>query len=220
MPSNRWNPFRKSEESDGEAPDATKDQNALLDAFAAKIDERLKPLDDKISAVQSEWNAIKEEASKPPAEAPNNNQELTPEQRDANEKRALLMMNAQTNARLTERDCLDTVPEHWRHLIPDLKKIFAETPINVKLQANYAQVCANAVDVLIGRAARAGGVRTDGARFYIEDSAARTGGDESPLNDFPAWQSDDRTETASETLRKMGIDEKKFAKDLRDGRLQ
>jgi hypothetical protein len=220
---NRWNPFRQADaKAEGETPAAgTNDQSALLDAFAAKIDERLKPLSEALTALQGEWNGIKEEASKQPETPPNTNVETTPEQRDANEKRALLLMNAQTNARLTERECLDSVPAHWEHLKPELRKVFAETNIQLKLQQNYPQYCQNAVDVLIGRAARAGGVRTDTAgRFYIEESAAKTGGEESPLNEFPTWQSDDRTETASQTLRKLGINEEEFAKNLKEGRLQ
>lgn len=193
------------------------DQSALLDAFAAKIEEKFKPLADTVSELKAEWSAIKEEAVKPPVTP---SDELTAEQKQAQNNQALLAMNVQTRAMIIEQNCLNALSGDWAHLKPQLLEMFAKTAIEVKANPRYEAMCIDAIDMLVGREAKKGGLRRDNSgRFFLEDASAKTGGKDSPLNDFPVWQSDDRTETASQTLRKLGIDEEKFAADAREGRL-
>ena len=206
--------FKKKEDGTPEEPS----QDALLDAFAAKIEERLKPFQDELRKVSDWQNRVEQEVLKqaPPAQTPPS----TPEEQNASEKRALLQINIETRAMVHEERCLNSLGE-WDHLKPELVKIFADTPLATKAQPNYPAICQSAVDVLVGREARKGGLRRDNSgKFFIEAATSKTGGEESPLNEIPAWSSDDRTETVSDTLNKMGIDEKEFASNLKSGRLQ
>lgn len=212
-----WPKFGKSDDKNEDQSKAEAD--ALVERFAALIDEKNKPLNDTITALKSKWDAIEAEATKetPPARDPAT---IPEEEKAANREKALFALTVQANARITESECISTISSQWSHLIPELKRMFAETDINLKARPDYAQRCENCVNVLIGQAARKGGVRSDGSgKFYIEDSASKTGGEDSPLNDIPTWQGDDRVESASDTLRKLKIDPKKFSEDFKNGRL-
>jgi hypothetical protein len=213
-----WPKFGKSDDKSEDQSKAESD--ALVDRFAALVEEKNKPLNDAVSKLQSRWDAIESEAAKGNEPPPPDPASITPEQRNENEKRAIFALTVQANARMTEAECIQGISSQWSHLIPELKRMFAETDINLKARPDYVQRCENCVNVLIGQAARKGGVRSDGSgKFYIEDSASKTGGEDSPLNDLPAWQSDDRVESASETLAKLKIDPKKFSEDFKNGRL-
>jgi hypothetical protein len=215
----KWNPFGKKEGGE-EGEQDTKEVDALLDKFSAKMEEKFKPHFDTVTELKKKWDAIEAEATKPPEEVRKPESEMTDDEKRNSREQALFALNVSTNARITESDCVQSVPEHWKEIVPDLRRMFAETPINIKAQNDYAQRCQNCVTVLIGRLAMSGGLRRDGNnKFYIEDAAGKTGGDDSPLNDFPVWQdpASGRTETASETLKKMGIDPVKFAESHKNG---
>jgi hypothetical protein len=211
-----WPKFGKQDPTD----DEKKEVDALLDRFAAKLEETVKPIRESVTTLKTKWDAIEAEATKETPPPPKPESEMSDDEKRNSREQALLALSVQTNARLTESECVQSVPEYWKEIIPDLRRMFAETPINVKAQTDYAQRCQNCVTVLIGRLAMSGGVRKDSSgKFYIEDAAAKTGGDDSPLNDFPTWQdpASGRTETASETLKKMGIDPVKFAESHKNG---
>lgn len=210
----------------GKSDDKTEDQSkaeadALVERFAAVIDEKIKPFGETVNTLKAKWDSIEEEARKSNEPPPKDPATLTPEEKTASREQALFALTVQANARITEAECVATLSDQWAHLIPEFKRMAAETNINVKASPNYAKLCNDAIDTLIGRAARSGGVRADASgKFYIEDAASKTGGDESPLHDIPTWQGDDRVETVTDTLAKLKIDPKKFAEDLKSGRLQ
>jgi hypothetical protein len=212
----KW--FSKDPDEKKEQP--PDDQSKLLDAFAAKFEEVVKPLRESVTALQTEWNAIKEEAGKTTETSTTSTTELSAEEKQNQNNRALLEMNIQTRAMIIERDCLNALSGDWAHLKPQLTEMFAKTSSATKAMPNYGALCHDAVHMLIGREAAKGGLRRDNSgRFFLEDANAKTGGEDSPLNQFEAWQSDDRTETAGQTLSKLGIDPERFASDLREGRL-
>jgi hypothetical protein len=173
-----------------------------------------------VNSLKSEWETIKQEAVKSNEPPPRDPATIPEEEKTANRERALFAMTVQANARITEAECIQALSGQWSHLIPEFKQMAASTSIDVKASPNYAKMCNDAIDQLIGRAARQAGVRTDSnGKFFIEDAASKTGGEDSPLNDIPAWSGDDRVETPSETLAKLKIDPKKFAEDYKAGRL-
>lgn len=210
-------------EKEGESkPPSSDDQSALLDAFAAKMNETLetaiKPLRETVTNLQSDWESIKNEAEK---STPEHKEELTDEQKRQQADRANFLFNMQTRAMLVENNLLNSLSADWSHLKPRLTEMFSKTAPEIKASPAYEQMCQNAVRQLVGEEALKGGLRrTSEGRFFLEDAHAKTGGEDSPLNDFPVWQSDDRTETASDTLTKLGINPEEFAKDLKSGRLQ
>ena len=213
-----WPKFGKSDEK---PPEQSKSEaDALVERFAAVIDEKIKPFGETVNSLKTKWDAIEAEAAKGNDPPPRDPATITDEEKAANREKALFALSVQSNARVTEMECLQGVSAQWAHLIPQLKQMFAETDINLKARPDYAQRCENCVNVLIGRAARQGGVRSDASgKFFIEESASKTGGEDSPISELPAWQSDDRVETASDTLAKLKIDPKKFSEDYKNGRL-
>ena len=213
-----WPKFGKSEEKPPEGQ-SNSEADELIEKFSAAVDAKLKPLADSFNTLQTEWSAIKQAAEKQDEPPPKPDSELTPEQIALRDRNNLLALSVATNARITESECIQGISGQWSNLIPQIRDIFARTPIQRKAQADYPEYCANVVDMTVGKAARAAGLRSDGKTFFIEDSASKSGGEESPLNQFPTWHGDDRTETASETLAKLKIDPKKFAEDLAAGRL-
>ena len=219
----KWNPFTKTSDSD-KVDDKTQsktDQDALVERMNAAFAEHMKPLRDEFTTLKNDWESIKAAATKeePP---PNNEGELTPEQKNERDKRSLLALNIATNARLTEGECIQGISDQWKHLIPEIRTLFNRTPIERKAQPDYPEYCNNIVDMLIGKAARSAGLRYNGDNktFFIEDAASKTGGEQSPLAD-PAlsWQDpvSGKTESASETLRKLGIKPEDFVKSMNDG---
>lgn len=213
--------FKKDEKQDPPKDDNKNDQSALLDAFAAKLDEKLKPFEERIQKV-SDWQENLENSLKDQAPPPDNKDgELTPEQKLARDMNNIRNESTLTRAMLIERNVLDAIGSDWAYLKPDLVKIFATTSIQAKSAPNYADMCQNAVTVLIGREVLKGGsVRRDShGKFFIEESISSSADRDNPIHDLPTWQSDDRTETAAETLRKLKIDPEKFAEDYKSGRL-
>jgi hypothetical protein len=214
----RWNPFTKTEEK---PPDQSKSEaDELVERFSAVIEEKIKPFSDTVTALKSKWDDIEKEALKGNEPPPRDPATITDEEKRESRERANFALGVISNARITEMECIQSLQGQWEHLIPEFKRMCAETSVDVKARPDYAKLCQNGVDQLIGRAARQAGVRTDASgKFFIEDSASKTGGEDSPLNDIPAWQGDDRVESASDTLAKLKIDPKKFSEDFKNGRL-
>jgi hypothetical protein len=209
---------------------ATTDQSkseadALIERLGTVIEDRIKaavtPLTEKVEAVSNWQKKIEEEVSKPPATT-EADKDVTPEQKDLNEKRALLAMNIQTNARFTETECLNQLRGQWDHLIPKVQEWFKATAIEVKAKPDYAAYCERVVNMAIGEDARKAGLRYNktSGRFLIEDSAGSKDHDGNPmLSGDLDWVDphSGKVETADQTLRKMGIDPKKFAEEMKGG---
>src|SRR5215475_1507602 len=119
-----WKPFQKSKEKNEPPADNKDDQTALLDAFAARMDEKLQPLRDTVTALQGEWASIKSEAEKAAEPPPT---ELSDEQKRQNQDRANFLFNMQTRAMLVEQNLLNALSSDWSYLKPRLVEMFSKT---------------------------------------------------------------------------------------------
>ena len=219
-------------------PDATKtpeeqskaDMDALVDRFSAAVDERVKPLRETVEKLQTDWDTIKTEASKPPAtdrtprNADGTPRDLTDDEKRNNATLAGVQLSVQTNARLTEREVIDELQDDWKHLIPEIRGIFASTPIEQKARTDYAQYCRNCVDLVIAREARKSGLRfnRENQTFFLEDKSTSATREDGVLSDPSlAWRQETpngvRVMSAQEQLEKLGIDPAKFAESVKKG---
>lgn len=209
--------FKKTPEGSDEQSKAEMD--AMFERFGAMVDERMKPLNEKVSALSTDWETVKTEATKvtPPDTRPRdengNLRELTADEKQRNLNSALVQQNVQTAARLTERDVLDSLPSDWKHLIPEIRALFAQTDIGRKAQPDYAEYCQNCADLVIAREAKKAGLRfnQESKEFFLEDKSAGGSTPDSILNDPSlAWNNNGKVMSAREQLDKLGIDPKKF----------
>jgi len=221
-----WSPFKKKEDDPPKGDDQSKaEMDELVTKLGASFDERIKPLKEGFEALKSEWDGIKAAAEK--ETPPNNNggggtEELTDEQKAQRDRKALLVLAVQTNARITEGEVLSEISAQWAHLIPEIKGYFASTPVERKAQPDYAEFCRNIKDMVVGKAAQKAGLRFDGKsqRFFLEDASAKIGGAESPLNDPDlSWTDPNtlKTISASETLARLGIKPEEFVENQKKG---
>jgi hypothetical protein len=223
---------------DKHKPDATKtpeeqskaEMDELVNRFSAAVDERVKPLRETVEKLQTDWDTIKTEATKPPAadatprNADGTPRELTPEEKQRNTQQATLGVAILTNARLTEREVLDELSSDWTHLIPEIRGIFANTPMEQKGRGDYSQYCRNCVDLVIAREARKSGLRynRENQTFFLEDKSTSATREDSVLSDPAlAWRQETpngvRVMSAQEQLEKLGIDPAKFAESVKKG---
>src|SRR6266481_2431846 len=112
----------------GKSDDKTEDQSkaeadALIERFAAVVDERIKTFGETVNTLKTKWDAIEAEAAKGNEPPPVKEEDLTAEQKQANRERALFGMTVQANARITEAECIAALSGQWSHLIPDFKKM-------------------------------------------------------------------------------------------------
>jgi hypothetical protein len=206
-------------------PDGTSDDQskAEMDAMFAKfgeiIDERLKPVNESVSGLKTEWETIKAEATRTPeVDRTPRNPDGTPRDLTAEEKRAALdnalaTQNVQNAARFIERDVLDAMPADYADLKPTIREMFKNTPVTRKVQADYAEYCENCVDLAIAKEARKNGLRRNSQtkEFFLEDKSNGSNEPDSILNDPSlAWNNNGRMVMPRETLEKLGIDPKKF----------
>jgi hypothetical protein len=210
--------FKKA--ADGSTEDQSKaEMDAYFDRFNAAVEERVAPLKTAVETMQAKWNAIEAEATRPaavdtrPRDENGNVRDLTPEEKQRNLNVALAQQNVNTAARLTERDVLDALPSDWKHLVPEIRALFAQTDISRKAQPDYAEYCQNCADLVIAREAKKAGLRFNqqSKEFFLEDKSGGSTGEESILNDPSlSWNNNGKVMSAREQLDKLGIDPKKF----------
>ena len=220
----------------GNAEEKTEEQSkaemdALVERLGTSLEERIaKPIREELTALKTDWETIKTEASKPPVvdNRPKNPdgtpRELTDDEKRNNATLAGVQLSVQTNARLTEREVIDELQDDWKHLIPEIRGIFASAPIEQKARTDYAQYCRNCVDLVIAREARKSGLRynRENQTFFLEDKSTSSTREDGVLSD-PAlsWRQETangvRVVTPEETLRKLGIDPAKFEESVRKG---
>jgi hypothetical protein len=220
--------------SDGKTPEeqSKAEVDALVERLGASIDERLKPLREEITGLKTDWESIKAEAAKPPAgdgqpkNADGTPREPTEEEKARNTSQATIALAVATNARLTEREVLDELPADWSHLTPDIRALFANTPIQRKAQPDYVDYCRNCADLVIAKAARKAGLRYDQGNksFFLEDkSAVSTSGEESPLSDPALTWNQTKPDggvkrwSPAEQLAALGIKPEEFAESIKKG---
>lgn len=215
---------KKAADGTNDGTQSKTEADLLVERLGATIDEKLKPMRDEFTALKTDWDSLKadatratnEDATRAAREAEGN---LTPEEKMANENKRLLMVSLLTNARITELQVVDEVKGQWPGLVPKIKDLLETIPMDDKVKADYGQRCRNAVKLVIGDEAIKGGLRqnSDTKKFFlIDDAAASSGGDDSPFSDPDLTWVDPRNPnkapmTAAEQLRKLHIDPKEFA---------
>ena len=219
----------RHKQADGKSDEQSKaEMDQLVErlgaSFEEKLNARLEPLTTTVTALKTDWESIKTEATKTdttPRNADGTPRELTDDEKRNNREAATVGLVVQANARLTERDVLDEIPSGWKHIVPDVRKMFADTPIQRKAQPDYAEYCRNIVTLVIGNAARKAGLSTsdNGGSFFLEDKSGSSTEQGGVLSDPSlAWRKNDgSTESASETLRKLGIAPKDFEESVKRG---
>lgn len=214
-------------EKNNEPPPAT-EQDKLLEKFSVLVTEALKPIAEKVEAQATEvktlatkFTALETEAGKEAeAEAERRRLEaegqLTPEQRADRDKQNLFAQTVLTNARITENECVAEFEKEFPKLVPEFRQMCANTDWKIKALPNYKQQCMSAIDALIGREARKGGLRyqKQTEKFVIEDGGSRNSGEGDALISGDYDWTDDRsgkTLTATQQLAKIGLTPKDFA---------
>lgn len=220
-----WGLGKKKEEGADDAAKAAEkaEREEMLNAFAAKFEEIVKPVRDSVADMQAKWAKVESAATTPPDENHDvNGNELTDEQKRAARDRALVGGIVATNARLTEAEVIGEVAAKWSGFLPKIKEYFAACPLERKGQADYVGYCRNIVKMVIGDAALAGGLSYDGnqKRFFLEDSAATTGENADVFTSDLNWSDKNgKTVSATDQLARLGIDPKEFADSVKEGRL-
>jgi len=226
-----WFDKHKPAEGKNAAEQSEAEMNALVERLGTSLEERIgKPLRDDLTALKTEWETIKAEATRPPAPTGPTNadgtpRELTDEEKNRQRGDATVALAVATNARLTEREVLDALPADFDDLIPEIRAHFNNTPIQRKAQPDYADYCRNCADVVIAKAARKAGLRSSdgGKTFFLEDKSTSTSREDGVLSD-PAlvWnqtKADGSVKAWSpeEQLRKLDIDPAKFSESVKKG---
>ena len=178
--------------------------------FSGKLEESLKPIREKVEMFESSLRAPakKPEEQKEPADP------ITEPDRWKQENLLpLAMQNILLRAEVIEQRILDRVEPNWQHLIPEVKKYLQGTPPERKAQQDYSEYVQNCVDLAIGRAAKAAGVKYNSKdqRFFIEDGGTGTSGNENSFSDDVSWiDRRGRRMSGEEQLARLGIDPKEF----------
>ena len=221
--------FWNKKAPDGETPEQLKareekEEQDFLGKIGLAVEARMKPLSDKVTALDDRWKKLEEAANEPPPNTDDSN--LTDDEkrrmREEAEKKVLFAQGIANNARWTEQEAIDTLGEEYRELIPKIKERFLATPVERKAQKDYGQYCLNVINLTIGEAARAGGLRYDGAnkRFFLEDTS---GGSEGEHHEFlgadVTWQdpASGKVMSGRQQLERLGITPEDFAKSVKAG---
>jgi hypothetical protein len=222
-----WPKFGGKDKEEDKPPESKTDIDALVERLGASIDERIKPLRDDFNSLKTDWETIKAEASKPTARTNEDGSPVQPteEERAKNERRAAIGIAIQANARMTESEVLAELGEQWGHLAPTLRDYFAQTPLDRKALPDYPQYCRNVLNMEIGKAARAAGLRYDGQNksFFLEDKSTSATREEGPLSDPSLiWhqQKPDgtvKTWSVADQLAVLKIDPKELAENMKKG---
>jgi hypothetical protein len=216
--------FKKTPEGNDDQSKAEMD--AMFAKFGEIIDERLKPVNESVSGLKTEWETIKAEVTKTvePDRTPRNPdgtpRELTAEEKRAALDTALATGNIQNAARFIERDVLDAMPADFADLKPAIREMFRNTEVSRKIKPDYAEYCENCVDLAIAREARKSGLRRNSQtkEFFLEDKSGGSNEPDSILNNRELnWENNGRVLTAHDQLRKLGIDPKKFEESHKNG---
>ena len=197
----------------------------LLDKFAAKFKEEITaaitPINERVNTLASKWDKMEEEAKNQLSEETRRAEESTltddekKERASRSREQALFELSVQANARVTEAEVIGSIADKYPKLISELREMFSKTPAQTKAQPNYAQLCYNVVDMLVGREARKQGLGYDrnNEKFFISDATGKGDQTNSALDSDEfnyVSPNGKRRETGRETLVKLGIDPKEF----------
>lgn len=179
--------------------------------FSSKLEEAIKPIRERVESFEANLRAPRQKED--PAEPADPT--LDPERWKAENLGPLALQNVLLAARLTENEVLARVEPGWQHLIPEIKKYLEATPPVRKAEKDYPDYVQNCVDLAIGRAAKAAGVKYNSKdqRVFIESGSNGTNGIESVFSDDMYWvDRRGRRMSGEEQLSRLGIDPKEFSK--------
>jgi hypothetical protein len=197
----------------------------LSASFSAQLEEKLTPIRTEVTGIKTKWENLEKVATAAADDGKNpDGSELTDDQKRQINERKLLGISIATNARITEMEILGEVSSQGLgEFLPRIREYFQNTTLERKGQADYATYCRNIVDMVLGAAARNGGLRFDGQnkRFFLEDAGGKNNdgqGFEFLAPDM-SW-TDPKTGkvlTGRQQLEKLGIKPEDFAKSVKDG---
>jgi hypothetical protein len=223
-----WNPFNKKAADGTPKPDEQSKSEVdqlverLTTSLDAKLDERLKPVTQRVETLATEWNGIKEAANKPEPEKREPADITTDPERWKQEALGPLQVQVVlANARITEKEVLDSLGQRWKHLLPQVQAMLDGTPWQRKALPDYKDYVKNVLDVAIGKAARENGLRYDdqNQKFFLEDANSKTEQGDEIFDASTTWidPRSGRTLTAAQQLAKLGIDPKEYAESVKKG---
>jgi hypothetical protein len=225
-----WNKNRDGGGTGG-GGSAAEEEKKEMDAFIekigvsleAKLEEKLKPVREKVEGIEKKWTTLEESAATEEAKGKEIDETtLTEEQKRQLNERKLLALSIATNARITEGEVLAECNSRFPEFVPKVREYFANTPLERKGAADYATYCRNIVKMVVGDAALAGGLRydTNSKSFFLEDASASKGteGMEFLAPDM-TWTDpiSGKTLTGRQQLAKLGIAPEDFAKSVKEG---
>jgi hypothetical protein len=203
-----------------------KEQNDFISALMGKFEEKIKPLNDKVSAWDDRWKKLEDAAAGSVNDDSSNDANLSDDEKqrmnEEVERRKLLAISIATNARITENEVLADVKEKFPELAEKVKEFLVNTPLERKGQQDYQQYCRNVVSMVVGQAAMTGGLQYNPAtkQFFLENASAGSRGEQLEfLAPDMAWTdpSSGRTLTGRQQLEKLGIAPEDFAKSVKNG---
>ena len=226
-------PFWAKKAPEGESDEQRKareegEQNAFISSLMTKFEEKIKPLSDKVGEWDNRWKTLEEaaKAGDPNIDGNQDDPDLSEDDkrkmREETEKRMLFAQGIANNARWVEQEALSTLGDEYRELIPKIKERFLQTPVERKGTQDYPQYCLNVINMCIGEAARAGGLRYDGAnkRFFLEDASAGDRGERHDFLDADMTWTDPKSGkvlTGRDQLARLGITPEEFQKSIDKG---
>jgi hypothetical protein len=146
------------------ANDPPKNPEFSAEQMLAKMGELLAPLNTRLQAI--------EERTKP-AEPPREPSQLLDNPDGwANEKIGpVAVATVNVNARFTISECMQELRDAgYGDLVPDIKRMCENAPLNVKAGNEFAEYCRNCANMVIGQEARKGGLKRKGSSFILEDA--------------------------------------------------
>ena len=159
------------------------ERDEFISSLRTSFEETLKPIREDIDALKtsSTRTVPPERKQDPPPDIPS-----VLDNEDAAFGARLGPIAAQTvmlNARMTETEVLsDISAKGWGHLVPQIREVLEkQTPLQTKAGQGYRGYVENVADMLIGKEAKAKGLKFDGNKqtFFLEDAS---GGNNTPAN--------------------------------------
>jgi hypothetical protein len=208
--------FNKTGEATKEPEQDKAAIDSLVERLGASIEEKMKPMRESVSKLETRWNELEQAAAAPPPPEKKDPADpaVEPDRWKQENLTPLAIGQILTNARITESEVINEIAGTWPEQLPEIKDYFSKADIAIKAKADYGAWCRNVVKVVIGGAAMKSGLRYDGQgkRFFLETNSgagAATPGFSADMN----WvKPNGKVVTGEETLRGLGIDPEEFRK--------
>lgn len=218
--------FKKETPNDQEKAEMDAFIEKIGVSFDAKLDAKLKPITDDVAGIKTKWETLEKDSTTQLTEEEERARRereagMTDEEKRSLNEKKLLAVTILTNARLTESEILGEVSaQGFAEFLPKIREHLTATDISVKGQANYGNYVRNVVDMVIGAAARNGGLKFDGSgkKFFLEDAAASGTNETTVLGRDLNWTDrNGKVVSGAEQLARLGINQKDFVESNKNG---